>query len=157
MSDFEISESTVEEELLRHGTYASLTSGTSMQPLFKTHRDMVVLTKVDRELKKYDVVLYHKGERKNILHRIIGKKGDLYVIRGDNTFRREYVKKEEILAVLVSFNRKGKSYKVTDKGYVIYSRVWNFIYPVRALLHAVRHLLYSAYRAVFKKNKNKKS
>lgn len=57
-------ESPVLEQLRLHGTYASLTSGPSMKPLFKTHRDVVMLSVPNREPQKYDVVLYPAPEGK---------------------------------------------------------------------------------------------
>ena len=142
----------VEEVLLREGSYAAVTDGVSMRPLFKTHRDMVVMTPPDTPLKKYDVVLYRVGD-KYILHRIIAVKGDTLVIRGDNTYSKEYVPKEAVLARLVSFNRKGKHGSVDSFGFKLYSRVWNFIYPLRAAVRKVRFLLSRLKRAVIGKNK----
>ena len=106
-----------------------------MRPLFKTHRDAVVLKRVEGELKKYDVALYTDKIGRYILHRIIGKKDDCYVIRGDNTFVKEYVPRERVIAYMVSFNRKGRHHSTDERGYKLYSRVWNFIYPVRFVFH----------------------
>lgn len=144
---------TPETELSLHGTYASITRGTSMRPLFKTHRDMVILERPTSPLKKYDVVLYRVGDN-YILHRIIGEKGDFYVIRGDNTFRREYVSKDKIIGVLVAFNRKGKRGNVTDRGFKVYSRLWHYMYPVRLLFRFFYLCLRGVYRLFFKR-KNK--
>ena len=125
----------IEDELSRHGTWATNTVGVSMKPLFKTHRDVVVLKKNDRELEKYDVALYTNKIGRYILHRVIGKKGDFYVIRGDNTFVKEYVPKNRVIAYMVSFNRNGKHHTTNEVGYKIYVRVWNFIYPIRFVLN----------------------
>ena len=140
----------VEEALCKHGTYAGNTVGVSMRPLFKTHRDVVVLKKTDRELKKYDVVLYIGKSGKYVLHRIIGQKDGVYVIRGDNTYIKEYVPKESVLAYLVSFNRKGKRHSVEEFGYKLYSKVWNFIYPIRFCVYKPFALLRKVKRKLFK-------
>jgi hypothetical protein len=153
MSEIVLSESTVEQELSHHGSYASLTSGNSMSPLFKTHRDVVVLVKPEEKIKKYDVVLYHRGERKNILHRVIGERGEFFIIRGDNTYKKELIRKDDILAVMVSFTRRGKRHKVTDFSYKLYSRFWNFIYPVRFLIRGIYLSLAKLYRKIFPKKK----
>ena len=134
------------EQLELYGVYASSTQGKSMRPLFKTGRDAVVLKKVDKEIKKYDVVLYQDRSGKYILHRVIGKKDGVLIIRGDNTFRREYVKEESILAYLTSFNRKGKHHDVGDFGYKFYSRVWNFLYPARFLFYKFKMLIKKIFR-----------
>ncbi len=141
----------VEEELEKYGTYASNTNGTSMRPLFKTHRDAVVLKKVDRPLKKYDVVMYTDDASRYILHRIIKVREDVFVIRGDNTFKKEYVKKDRVIAYMVSFNRKGKHHEISDFGYKFYSRFWNFIYPIRSVLRKIRTCLGRIKRKIIKK------
>ena len=145
----------IKDELLKYGTYAANTSGTSMRPLFKTHRDAVVLKSVDRQMKKYDVVLYTDATGRYILHRIIGIKGDSYVIRGDNTFDKEYVKKDEILAYLISFNRNGKHGEITDFSYKAYSRIWNFIYPLRLVWHRLFNLAVRIKRKLFGRRSSK--
>ena len=131
----------IEDELSEHGNYATNTVGVSMRPLFKTHRDSVVLSSLDREIKKYDVVLYRTPDGKYILHRVIGVREDIFVIRGDNTFVKEHVPKAFVIAYATAFTRKGKKHKTTDLSYRIYSRIWHFIYPVRHLLFKLRGLL----------------
>ena len=144
----------VEEQLQKYGSYASNTVGVSMRPLFKTHRDVVIIKRCDGIIKKYDVVLYKRGGE-YLLHRVIGIKEDVFVIRGDNTFTKEYVPRSEIIGVLVGFNRKGKRRNVTDFGYRLYSRFWNFLYPIRNLWRIVRTAFAKAYRKFFP-GKNKK-
>ena len=125
----------IEGELLKHGAYASITRGPSMQPLFKTARDMVIIKKPTRPLKKYDVVLYTGGRNRYTMHRIIAVRENEYLIRGDNTYRIEHIPKENIIGILTEFNRKGKRHSTDEMPFKIYSRVWNFIYPVRLLWH----------------------
>lgn len=146
-------DSSVETELREHGVYASVTSGTSMLPLFKTNRDMIIVRTPVAALKKYDVALYRGALGKYILHRVIAVKDDVYLIRGDNTFAIERVAKDRVIAVLTEFNRKGKRHSVTDRGYRLYSRLWTFIYPVRFLYHIGMNVLRSIYRRIFKRNK----
>ena len=154
MYDTEKPVSELENQLSLHGVYATNTSGVSMRPLFKTHRDVVVIEKPKGELKKYDVVLYKAlNEEKFILHRIIGVREDHYIIRGDNTFLKEYVKKDRIVGVLTSFNRKGKRHSVDETGYKLYSRFWNFIYPVRWCIKKARSLMGRIYRKLFSKKR----
>ena len=86
MSKCGFSDGAVEKELRENGVYVSVTKGTSMRPLFKTNRDVVILQKCDAEPQKYDVVLYKDSTGKNILHRIAKVLPDEFIIRGDNTF-----------------------------------------------------------------------
>ncbi len=146
----------IEDVLEEHGSYASVIKGVSMRPMLKTDRDVIVLQKAEACLKKYDVALYKVGE-KYIFHRIIGvdKEKKIYIIRGDNTYKKEYVSFDVVLAYLTAFNRKGKHYTAEHRGYKIYSIVWNFIYPVRYFLHGCSLLLSRALRKF--KGKSQKS
>ncbi|MBE6645749.1 MAG: hypothetical protein E7612_10330 [Ruminococcaceae bacterium] len=141
----------IEDELDKHGTYATNTVGVSMRPLFKTRRDVVVLKTPDRRIKKYDVVMYVDSADRYILHRVIGERDGVYVIRGDNTFKKEYVPKNRVIAYMVSFNRNGKHRTAEDFSYKLYSRVWNLIYPVRFLFNKFFALCRKTKR-IFKKS-----
>ena len=60
-----------EDELNAHGKLVYTNVGTSMMPLLRQHRDIIVIEKrPEGRLKKYDAVLYKRG-RKYILHRIL--------------------------------------------------------------------------------------
>ena len=146
----------IEAVLAKTGVYASVTEGVSMRPLFKTHRDVVVLEAPTERLKKYDVALYRIGQ-KYVLHRVIGidSGAQVYLIRGDNTFKIERIPYGAVIARLVSFNRGGVHYSVTDKGYLRYARFWNFIYPIRFIFHKSRAFLGRIKRAVFRKKRKK--
>lgn len=141
------------ETIIRdEGTYASVTEGRSMQPLFKTHRDMVIIEKCTSPAVKYDTVLYRAGQ-KYILHRIIGidKSAGVYLIRGDNTFKTERIPFDNIIGIMTSFNRNGKRYSVLDKGYRRYVRIWTFIYPVRYVIYQPCRVLRFFYKKLFQK------
>ena len=142
----------IEDILADSGVYASVTEGISMRPLFRTHRDMVILKRADGICKKYDVVLYRTNS-KYILHRIVkvDTKNKIYLIRGDNTYRIERVPFDAVIAVLDSFNRKGKSGKVTDFGYKLYSRLRTLDYPLRYIIRAP----YFVARAIYHKLRSK--
>ncbi len=144
---------TIEAELEAHGIYASNTRGSSMEPLFRNHRDMVIISKPERAIKKYDVVLYPKGEEDYILHRVIAVREDCYIIRGDNTFVKERVPKCVVIGILTEFNRKGRRHSVRDLSYRVYSRVWCWLYPMRALLRGARIFLGKAFRTLFPRKK----
>ncbi len=142
----------IEDVLEKEGVIAAVISGVSMSPLLKTHRDMVVLTRVDGILKKYDIALYKSGD-KYVLHRVIKVLADkkVYIIRGDNTYRKETVPFESVLAYLTSFNRKGKSISCKKISYRFYSAFWNFIYPFRNFLRRYKNWLGKIYRKLSEK------
>ena len=147
----EFQNTAIESELEKYGVYASNTKGVSMEPLFRTNRDMVVISRPTGELRKYDVALYRSPGGKYVLHRVVGVKDDLYLIRGDNTYTLERVPKQAVIGVLTEFNRKGRARKCTDLSYRIYSVVWTSIYPLRGFLRYIRYVLRAICRKLFKK------
>ena len=113
---------------------AFFTSGASMRPLLRTHKDIVVITKVKGTLNIGDVALYKKnGVKKLILHRVIGTKDDgTYIIRGDNTYCKEYVSHSDVLGVMTALYRNGKYVNChTSKWYKSYVKRNKFFYPLR--------------------------
>ncbi len=124
--------------LKRDGFLVYKTRGVSMRPLFKENRDLVTIRPFEGTLKKYDVPLYRRRDRRFTLHRIIAVRDNDYVIRGDNTFVKEYVPRSDVVGVLTEFKRKGKNHTVDETGYRVYVRVWHFIYPLRWVLHKLR-------------------
>lgn len=125
----------IRRELSERGAVFTKTHGKSMKPLLREGRDAVLLKRPDREIEKYDVVLYTDPLGRQVLHRVIGKRADAFIIRGDNTYKKEIVPKEAVFAYMESFSRKGKHRSTERLGYKLYSRVWNFIYPIRFLFH----------------------
>ena len=124
----------VEEVLKRQDTASFLTSGASMHPLLRTHKDIVVIKRAEHPLRVGDVPLYKKsGVDKLILHRIIDIKEDgTYVTRGDNTYHKEYIMPDDVVGVMVSIYRGGKYIDCsTSKKYKRYVNRNKFFYPVR--------------------------
>ena len=131
-----------EEILKRDGVLVYKTQGVSMRPMLKQNRDLVTIRPVSGRLKKYDVPLYRKKGGGYLLHRIIAITENGYVIRGDNTYVKELnVTDKDIVGVLTAFKRKGKDYSVDSKGYRLYARVWNFLYPLRKVRNSVKRAI----------------
>ena len=119
------------KEVIENGGKVTLSAkGISMQPMLFEDRDTIVLEKVNRKLKKYDLPFYRRNDGTFVLHRVIKvlKNSELdeeYVICGDNQFVKEYgVKNENIVAVLTEFTRKGKKYTIESKSYKLYCFIW---------------------------------
>lgn len=114
---------------------AVLTRGVSMRPMLREHKDVVIIERVDRPLKKWDVPLYRrKGCEFLVLHRIVKiTKDGRYIIRGDNTYKPERkVTDNDIVGVLKAFYREGKYYDcATSKVYKIYIFFNQISYPFR--------------------------
>lgn len=145
------SDSKIEKLLKRDGVIIYKTRGISMRPMLKQNRDLVTVRTFEGRLKKYDVPLYRRKSGGFVLHRIIGVRDDCYIIRGDNTFRKEYVPDSEVIGVLTAYKRNGKDCSVHSSGYRFYARFWNFIYPLRWLYHKSKRIGSKVKKAVFGK------
>ncbi len=141
--------------LENYGVFASGTLGRSMRPLFREGKDVVIVRRCEHPPKKYDLVLYGRGE-KCVLHRVIRKRGTLNLIRGDNTYHIEKIEDSEILGILMEFDRADKHHTVDECGYRIYSRIWTAIYPIRYAWVCFRSFCIRAVRKIIPKRRNNK-
>lgn len=137
---------TIEEVLKEKGEVVSAPLGISMLPLIRPQCDVVLLNRDTSQIGRYDVILYKRNNGKYILHRILGKNEDGYILCGDNQYRKEYgVKNEQILAVMKGFYRGEKRYiDVKSRGYRLYSKFWCCSLMLRKMMllgmHAARKI-----------------
>ncbi|MBE6589636.1 MAG: hypothetical protein E7643_05600 [Ruminococcaceae bacterium] len=144
-------EHNIEEGLRANGFYVSTTVGMSMKPMLRNRRDRVVLVPVGEErLRRWDLPMYRREDGKYVLHRIIAVKKDHYVIRGDNTFKKEYVKDAQLIGVVSEFYRGDRHVQTDARGYRVYAALWHFIFPVRLLLFKMRRLASKIKHAIVK-------
>lgn len=109
-----ILENNIEELLNKQGFVITDIQGTSMYPFLRQGKHRVIISKVNRQLKKYDVVLY-KVNNKYVLHGIIDIVDDTLLIRGDNTLEKEKINKNDILGILTSYYDNNMCVDVDDK------------------------------------------
>ncbi len=104
-----------------------------MLPMLRQGVDTVVLSPVPEQLRKYDIPFYCRDNGQFVLHRIVAV-GENYTCIGDNQFELEPgVRKEQVIAVVSSFNRGGREIPVTSLGYRCYCRFWHYSRPIRHL------------------------
>ena len=126
--------STIEYFLKTKGYFVYTVKGTSMMPLLRQKKDVVMLkSKGEERCKKYDVVLYRTYDRhKFILHRVLKVRPNDYVIAGDNnTFLEVGVTDQMIIGVMTGIRRNGKDISMDNKLYKLYVHLWCDCYPVR--------------------------
>ncbi len=121
---------TFEEILDRDGVLVYKTRGRSMEPLLRQDRDLVTIRRPEGPLKRFDIALYRRGEQ-YVLHRVIKTAEDHYLIRGDNTYALETVPCKAVIGVVKGFKRRGRDIDASNRLYGLYTRFWNFIYPLR--------------------------
>lgn len=131
----------IEEQLETTGFYVSTTVGVSMWPMLRNRRDRVIIQRVgDQPLSRFDLPLYRRADGKYVLHRIIGVKDGYYIIRGDNTYRKEKVPFEQVLGVMQEFYRGEKHITAESRSYRAYVRFWHVLFPVRFLVRNIRYV-----------------
>lgn len=136
--------------LLRAGKTIEIAPiGTSMFPLFTTNSDLAVLAAADaKKLHRGDVVLYRRDSGMLVIHRIYRRKKDGFYMVGDNQTKLEGpLRPEQIKAVMVSFCRKGHRISCKNPFYLILSRLWLFLRPIRPF---ISRPLGTAYRFLIK-------
>lgn len=137
-----MNKSTFEEEIRRNGTIIYTNVGDSMMPFIRQGRDVLVISRTEGRLKRYDVPLYKRDSGQYVLHRILKVRENDYVICGDNRWNREYgITDRHIIGVLTGVIRDGKEIPVTDRKYRIYVHLWCDFFPVRAFIIRVRQFL----------------
>ena len=82
--------STFKEQLELHGKIIYTNVGTSMMPLLRAGRDVMIIERPEGRLKKYDVALYIRADGMYVLHRVLKVRDKDYVICGDHCTKKEY-------------------------------------------------------------------
>lgn len=95
------------------GFVAFVPKGNSMWPTLINGGQSVVLLPKKGRLKAMDVAMYERSDGSVVLHRVVGIKDDGYIFCGDSLVQREFVKEENVFAVMQGFYRKRK-YIETD-------------------------------------------
>lgn len=124
--------STFEQEIQKSGKLIYTNVGNSMMPFIRQGRDILIISKVNGRLKRYDVPLYKRDSGQYVLHRILKVRKDDYIICGDNRYVKEYgINDSHIIGVLTAVIRNGKEIPVTDYKYRIYVHLWCDFFPIR--------------------------
>ena len=130
----------IPQYLAEHGELTYRIVGVSMNPLLRQDRDLITVLRSDLAKKdengrfyNHEVVLYKRhSDGAYVLHRIVEVREKDYVILGDNCVKREYgITDEDILGVMTSFVRDGKTVQVTDPLYKAYVELWCALEPFR--------------------------
>ena len=144
-------------ELTEEGRQVSLiVAGNSLAPFLIHGRDTVWFEKPERPLKRGDIVFFQRDDGSFILHRIRrvhknvlpkeekegnGNPPDIrntYDIIGDAQLETECgIRRDQIFAVVIRVERKGKIIGPGDFRWQFFERVWIRIIPIRPLFRAL--------------------
>lgn len=128
------------------GRVVYTTRGVSMRPLLRQGKDVVVIEAPKEHWKKYDTVLFLRRNGQYVLHRILKVSGDRYWIVGDNCVSGEMVEEEQMIGILTQIKRGGRTIKVTDWQYRLYTHIWCDAYPVRFFLLKIKTQVFRVLR-----------
>lgn len=134
----------VVRELVKEGkSVPVLVSGSSMTPFLIHARDMVLMSPIDRKLKKGDIVCFQRPDGRFVLHRIIYVKPEGYYIVGDNQTDIEGpVPKDRIFALITRVKRKDEWLGPEDFRWKFFEKVWIRILPLRGPVSRAYGILY---------------
>lgn len=103
--------------------------GISMLPLLRQGIDSVRLQKPTGSLKRLDIIFYRRANGQFVLHRIVGKNKNGYILRGDNQVENEYnIQTDSVIAVATHIVRGNKEISCNSALYKLYAR---FFRPLR--------------------------
>ena len=124
-----------ESVLNKYGKFTYTNKGMSMFPMLRPEKDVfTIVKKAEERCKVNDVVLF-KRNGKFILHRIVEVFDDHYSTLGDNCVNYEKnIKDEDILGILVSFQKNGHTINTDDIKYRIYVYFLRFFEKPRILM-----------------------
>ena len=99
----------IAETLENDGQVSFISTGNSMMPTIRNRQDTIHLVKPGRPLKKGDVIFYRRDNGKFVLHRIVGKNREGYILRGDNQREKEYgIRPDQVIALLAKIEQDGR-------------------------------------------------
>lgn len=111
-------------------------TGSSMTPFLVPGRDSVLLTRPPETLRRGDIALYRREGGAYVLHRVYRREGENgYAMLGDAQQCVEHgVRREQIIAVVQSAERKGKQQQKGCFWWEFFARVWPRLVPLRPAL-----------------------
>ena len=137
--------SVAEEELEEGRSVRLLADGASMNPFIHGGKDYAEIAPLDADadLELWQVYLF-KYNGQYIIHRFIGKDGEIFRMLGDgNLWIEERVMREDVIGVLHKIHRPdGKSVVCTSEKWKRKGKLWNQLLPLRRYLLGVWRRLY---------------
>lgn len=151
--------STFAEILAKSGHLAYTTRGVSMRLLLKQGRDVVnIRARSSERCAKYDAALFVRDNGQYVLHRILKVLEGGYWIVGDNCVGGEFVREEQVIGVLESVTRNGRTLSMNAPMVRFYVLLWCAPWRTRFFVLRckgfLRRVLVKIYRMTFKRMKN---
>lgn len=121
-------------QMISEGKTVTITlKGNSMNPFIVHVRDHMTLGPwKDEDIRKGTVALVKDIRGNYLIHRIIKREGNKVTLLGDgNVAQTEIATLDNIIGVMHSLTRKGRTYTPKSLTWRLYSAIWMFLTPVR--------------------------
>jgi signal peptidase I len=117
--------------------------GTSMQPWLRNGKDAVMLSPVQPDALKTGNIVLFRFRGQYLLHRIIARRGDNFVMQGDGAYQmRESVTLADIIGTVYAIIRpSGKNRPAGSLSERLYWNIWYTLYPIRKYLLKITNKL----------------
>ena len=113
-------------------------SGYSMTPFLMHDRDTVYLSRLDRQPKRGDMLLYRRDSGAYILHRVVRVEDGVCTMVGDAQVQLEPgIRRDQIIAIVTAADRKGKRQKPGCFWWEFFEKVWLRMIPLRPYVMAL--------------------
>ena len=111
-------------------------TGNSMTPFLIPGRDTVYLSRLERPVRRGDILLYQRGSGQYVLHRVWkAEKDGSFTMVGDAQVELERgIRAEQIIAIVTRVTRKEKPIAPGDFWWEFFAKVWIRMVPLRRLI-----------------------
>ncbi|MBO4422079.1 MAG: S24/S26 family peptidase [Clostridia bacterium] len=154
MTEKDLRVSSFEELLAEDGSFVWKTVGRSMRPLIRQGKDLVVISRPEGRLSRFDVAFYNSGE-KHLLHRVLQVCDGYYIIAGDNNTFLEKVSDDQVIGVMTALKRGGRDFDLKSGSYRFYERNYCGRFRLKCVILKPLHFFRAALSAVYHKIKRK--
>ena len=111
-------------------------SGSSMTPFLVSGRDTAFLSRLERPVRRGDILLYRRDNGQYVLHRVWRVEEDgTYTIVGDaQTELERGIRAGQVIALVTAVERKGKRMGPGSFWWEFFEKVWIRMVPLRRLV-----------------------
>lgn len=132
----------IEDVLASGGSISFAPKGKSMLPLIEEGKDSVVLSPLKHKPKKYDLVLYRRGNGQFVLHRIVKAKNGFFVMCGDNQTDYEFdISENDVIGTVTAIVHNGKKIESTNIRYKLFLKHLYFKRTVKRIFIKTKSII----------------
>lgn len=129
--------------------------GDSMRPLIRRGIDRVTILPLSRPLEIGDIVLFHGGPGRYVVHRVWKMRDGSVKTLGDNCFYPDpWMPLENVWGIVVKMERGGRTYRLDSAASRNFGKFWMAIHPARNFYRRCRSIAGRCWRRVFPKTVN---